>query len=72
MLCPVVDTTHRDQFLLTGVAPEDSSKNDQGPRKHEERLKKLEVKLEENELSFYPWPVGKDVIGLNCNRRDSV
>lgn len=57
MLCPVLDTTHRDQFLLTGVAPEDSSKNDQGPRKREERLKKLEVKLEENDLSFYPWHV---------------
>lgn len=52
MLCPVLDTTHRDQFLLTGVAPEDSSKNDQGPRKHEERLKKLEVKLERMNFLF--------------------
>lgn len=72
MLCPFLSITHCDQLPPTGLSPEDSSENDEGPRKHEERLKKFELKLEEKDLSFYSQHVRKEVMGLNGNRRDSV
>lgn len=72
MLCPFLSITHCDQLPPTGLSPEDSSENDEGPRKHEERLKKFELKLEEKDLSFYSQHVRKEVMGLNGNRGDSV
>lgn len=72
MLCSLLGTTHWDRYLPTGVAPENINENNQGPRKHEERLHELKLKLEENALSFHPPMEHKEGTSLKCDRANSV